>query len=511
MFHVKLLVFLLSACAVAPVWAGDESKSALSPLPSSLSLALATPEEEARRQTQRGMLDLLLGWDESARVHLKSAMESDSHSALAFCGYLMTQPERGEKEKYLNQLAEILQKDVPATPAESFYISTFLKLLSGDHLGAADDFCLRADTYRADLFSACWGILLLHCVDQGYGSDGQILPNQKTAVQRADKLYAQFPDDPCVCFVRAYIEKAAPNVSPTALEACQKAVLALPGHPAPEHLLGHLLYRTGRIQESISHFVHAAEFAHGEGIRPEEAALEISARLYESTALWSIGHDGEALATRKALNAQAINSDVPLPAGSILLKWEAHTLPLRVLVAREKLPSIGEISAASKTVSQICTGNQDPLSHVRGCLSESLYARIKMSTGDLHGALASLQRAEKEWQELEGKRNQIRSMGSRVITPWVRALEACSIALCRAKADIYQSTAEIWNEKAKDSVQPIALVLPPVIPERGDHDPACEICKEKADAQATTSPVKKKTNSASSSKKPHKKKKKTKK
>lgn len=470
MFHVEQIVIYFSAAAM--VAAAELSSPLLPPLAQKhdiadyIQLPLATNSEEAQQAMQAGMLDLMLGWEESARLYFERAVEADDMCSLAYVGLLMTEPDPQKRAARLSELSERINT-LPGTPVEVFYLSTFLKLIGNNQVGAAEDFCKRAERYRRDVFSACWGILLLHCADLGYDEEGKPLRLQQRALNLASALYAAHPDNPLVCFVRAYVEESAPRVSNEALTAASKASELLPEHPLPAHLLGHLLYRTGRPEEAVPHFMQAVKTATGRRIPEWESSVLMTSRLYVSTAMWSAGMDQKALATRRALNAMPLDREHLHAPAVILHHWEASTLPLRVLVKRPEVPTAGAIAAASKaaTASPALPGN-DPILHVRDCLRAALYARLRAAQGDAQFATHSLKLAEEALREFEQTREETLSNGVHYITPWMRALEACQVALSVARAEFYKHTSDIWQESARRAVRPVTLMLPPVIPER---------------------------------------------
>jgi len=411
------------------------------------------------------MLDLMLGWEESALLHFRAAVEADEACLLPHAGLLLADLHADARDKR-DALARSLEQAPAATPAESFYLNAFLKLLSRDVSGAAENFCARADRYRADVFSACWGILLLHCIDYGYTPEGKPEPFQQRALDRAGALYRACQDNALACFVRAYVEEAAPVVSAEALEAARKAAGLLPGHPAPEHLLGHLLYRSGKAQEAAMHFHRAAELAQRDDIPYADSALLMTARLYESTALWSSWQDAAALRTRRAMNAVPLDRARLSRPAVLLQRWEAATLPLRILVKRAAPPTYGEIAAASRAAAPEPPLEDDPALLVRDCLRSVAYVRTKHAAGDKAGTLRSLRLAEEACQRFKATRDKTIAHGLQFITPWMRAEEACEIALSVARAEVYASTAELWKQAERDAARPVSLLMPPPIPER---------------------------------------------
>lgn len=465
MFHVEQSALIFTAAAL--VATADVAPAQLPEnAPTALQLPLATSNEEAQKSMQAGMLDLVLGWPESARLHFEKAAQSDDMCSLAYVGLLMTEADADKRERSLAALTERIN-NLPATPVETFYLATFLKLLTNDKAGAAEDFCRRAEQYRLDSLSACWGILLLHCSDVGYEEDGKIRPLQQRALELAVSRYEQNPEDALACFVRAYVEESAPQVSEQALEAAQKAVQKLPGHPIPSHLFGHLLYRSGKAAEAVPHLMQAAKLATRKDIPEWESSVLMTARLYVSTALWTAGQDGKALATRKAMNALPLDREHLHAPAVILQRWEAATLPLRVLVKRPKPAREGLIVAAAKAaqVSPALPG-EDPVLYVRDCLRAALYARVRAERKQMSAAASSLKLAEEALLKFEKTREDVLAQGAHYITPWMRAMEACEVALATARADVYTRTADMWRESAARSVRPVTLMMPPVIPEK---------------------------------------------
>ena len=467
MFHVEQSA-LFFAAAAALVAAAEPVSVTPAPSPSlpSLNLPLATDNAVAREAMKAGMLDLLLGWEESARLHFARAVEADDMCSLGYVGLLMTEPEPERRNASLAALTERINT-LPATPVETFYLATFLKLLTNDKVGAAEDFCARAERYRHDTLSACWGILLLHCVDVGYELEGDVRPMQRRALELATRLYAAHPDDALVCFVRGYIEESSPQVSEEALEAARKAAEGLPEHPVASHLYGHLLYRSGKAADAVPHFMQAVKLATRDDIPAWESSVLMTSRLYVSTAMWSAGMDARARATRRAMNAMELDREHLDEPAVILQRWEAATLPLRVLLMENKYVRSGLIAAAAKAAEvRPALPGDDPVLHVRDCLRAALYVRLHAHDGNTQYAQRSLQLAEQALVRFAETREAVLARGIHYITPWIRAMEACEIAVANARAAVYTRTADMWKEVAERSVRPVTLMLPPVMPQR---------------------------------------------
>lgn len=482
MFHVEQMIIPLAAAAslVYATEVAEVPEPYQGTIPP-LQMALASTSVEAQQEMQAAMLDLLLGWQESARIHFKRVVELDSMCALGYCGLLMTEADPAAREQSRKTLTEKLD-EMPATPMEAFYLTGFLKLAVNDQLGAAEDFIKRAEEYRMDTLSACWGILLLHCADLGYDEEGKPLRHQARALELASKLYAEHGDDPLVCFVRAYVEESAPVVSEEALKAAEAAAKQLSEHPIPSHLYGHLLYRSERAAEAVPHFMQAVRLATRSDIPEWESSVLMTSRLYVSTAMWASGQKNKALATRRALNRMPLDREHLDAPAVILQRWEAATLPLRILVATPEAPRLGLISAASEAAEvKPALEGDDPVLLVRDCLRACLHARLRAAYNDDVHAARSLGLAEAAYRAFEKSREDVLARGIHYITPWMRALEACQIAISMARAEVYTRTADMWRESARQAVRPVTLMLPPVIPQL---EKAVAAAEEKAAKEA---------------------------
>lgn len=458
--------------------APDQKSSTPLPCPA-LNLPLAINDAEVKAYIESGMLDLLLGWEEHARVQFTHAISkgaaTENTSLMAYCGMMLAVDKMGEKDANRLILLENLEK-IPGTPVEIFYLNTFIKLIGGDVKGAAADFEERANRYKRDTFSALWACMLYHCSEIGYDVLGEPNSAQAKALQMASALYAQYPEDALVCYVRAYIEEGAPKVSQEALEAAHKAVEGLAGHPMPHLLYGHLLYRSERVEEAILHLHKAVELSENSEIKPEHQRLQMIARLYESTALWSARKTKEALAMRRAMNAQPLNRQALDEAAVVLQRWETATLPLRILVLRVTPPDVSDIRAAAAAATpKPALEGEDAVLHVRDCLRAALYARARVKQNDMDSAQKSLKLAKEAFEKFEATQEDVFKRGSHYITPWYRAQEACKIAMLVANSDVFPDPDEFWKKVAESVKQPVNLLMPPPLPIQFGPEPPAQL------------------------------------
>ena len=481
MFHVEHIIIqataavVFSAAAVAAL-ENNTAKQGSAPLPCpAVSLPLSVQNSEVKQLIEAGFTDLILGWEESACLHFAKAIElgaaTDNHNLMAYCGMMLAAPELGVKDANRMILMEHLGK-VPCTPVELFYLNTFLKLIGGDVAGAAEDFDARATKYRRDTFSALWAIMMHHCCEVGYDVLNRPNQHQARALEMAEKLVQEQPDNVLANYVRAYIEEAAPELSEGALKAAEKAALGMPQHPMPQLVYGHLLYRKGMIQEAVPYLQSAVQNASKSEIKDERNKQKMIARLYESTVLWSARREEEALATRRAMNAVQVNQSELAAAAVVLHRWEANTLPLRVLILRSTPPTISEIKAAYNAATpNPALQNDEAVLLVRDCLQAALYARARVAQGNIKYARKSLQLAEESFAKFEETREKVFAQGAEFITPWHRAREACRTAILAAGADIYPDGDMFWKKVAESEALPATMLLPPPVPMQYGPEP----------------------------------------
>lgn len=464
MFHVEQILATIAISGI--LFSGmAPAESAQNAVPT-FSFALSTDNQESKRATQNALLDLLLGWDESADSYFQEAIRHDANNALAYAGLCLTNPQNTECRKKLKEIFELSSAEL--LPHETFYIEALLKLSARHYDLACQDFCNRADRFRGDKVANVWAVILLHSADLAYHPEtGEPGSKQNEAINRISKLTVNYPDDALVAYARAYIEQSAPEVSGDALAAALQSVEAFPDHPMPRLLMGHLLTRVGQYSQAVQHFNQAALLASKRGLSLENSPLWWKARLCEATALWSSGDTNQANKLINVLNSSQVQESAKLTETSILRRWECNTLPLRLLVANSQVPTQRAITTASNaaTPKQPWKSN-DYVLHVRDCLRASLSVRLKVQQNKLSDAKHSLEIAEKAKECLDHSYDSIVDESPSLISPWHRAQEACTIAINLAKAALYKDTKQIWLDNAAQAKKAPNLMLPPVVPTR---------------------------------------------
>ncbi len=439
MFHMEH--FSLFLCAATALSVGNAEVLASEMLPpqwedSLVAAASSCSNEESRTLTARGWQALLMGDDDLARTQFEVALARDEQALMARCGLLLL----GDASQ--RELIESSLESAGLNPSEVFYVESFFKFLSGDREGAAKDFRERTRTFRADFFAGYWGIVLSHYCGQ-----------EAAARELCQSLLEREPQNPMLLFLRALSEEQESAVSEEALQAAKRCTELLCTEAMPFQLYGHLLFRSGRVEESVEVFESARQKADG--------TLFYAASLYKATALWCLHRDQESLDLRRELNASMVLTKAPQSDAERLWRWEVNTLPLRILVLRKELPTGTEIRLAVKAATPETKWEEDAAVLLyRDALAAVLYARLKKDARQLNKAEECYKR--------------FLAMGAGDAAPmskscYLRAKAALEIALNAARAELFsEQTKDIWNSNKEELLQqPTSRLLPPPIPDRG--------------------------------------------
>lgn len=445
MFHVEqfFLPILCAAVWLNPCGAtnlGTESAE----LPCPIALGGNSTADETRL-TNQALLLLLRSQDEEAAALLRQASERKEHSPLTDVALLLCTQDDSERRLTLERLNENFSEDA-MTPAEAFYVKTFLALLSGDIRTAANEFREHAEQYRRDRIAACWDIYLHHYFDQG-----------EEWRKRAESLLNRYSDDATVAYVCALTDEFAESgrVSPMALRAAE----LLPDDAASQHLRAHLHFLNGELRR-------ACDLFHVVRSKTEKNSYEwYAAGIYEASCLTQLQRHREALKLRREMNAAAGVPEHPQTRAEILVRWEVNFLPLRVLVTRREPFDLSDIKAAAlaatpKTLPQ----GTDAAICYRNALVQILMARYHLRIGRKGQAGKELNDAAQTLAQL--KRLQPSAQERFLLSCHARACEACQTALNLVRSEVFTTTADIWREHAADSKRSASLLLPPVIPGR---------------------------------------------
>ena len=452
--HMRLTNSILCLALAMHCWAEDNTLN--NPVGSSadnpvISLSVINENPEVSRHLNLGLQCCLLNYQEKARYHFAQSLAADDSCLMAHVGMLMVYPSGSPEYKAHLKSVNSLMDSAILTPVEEWYLSTFLQYIAGDLQGAAAAFRQRAEVYRRDSMAACWDILLNHyAAEQG----GNI-------VARADSLVQNQPENPFAHFSRALLDEYSSTPSPEALQAAQKASELLPGNPLPHQLYGHLLRRSGRLDEAISQYRIAQQSSMDDlaSISLPDAATYRIASLSEVSAYWQAGKKIEALRRSLALTKQVQNG---AGEGDILMHWEARTLPLRLLVLQPTPPAGAAINAAAKASN---APDGTPVKLVQDCLVAAIQTRSLADSGRLSTATQTLLKAEKTFSELQQIADDMKRAGGLKFTCFNRSTQACYGAILRARIALYADSKDLWQTYLDELLAKLEpRLLPPILP-----------------------------------------------
>ena len=461
MFHMEH--FSLFLCAATALSVGNAEVLASEMLPpqwedSLVAAASSCSNEEGRTLTARGWQALLMGDDDLARTQFEVALARDEQALMARCGLLLL-GDASQRELIESSLesaglnpSEVFSENISlGDGSDSWMAATnttvqYAAMLSPEtgklELARHMHFTGFSGMFRADFFAGYWGIVLSHYCGQ-----------EAAARELCQSLLEREPQNPMLLFLRALSEEQESAVSVKALQAAKRCTELLCTEAMPFQLYGHLLFRSGRVEESVEVFESARQKADG--------TLFYAASLYKATALWCLHRDQESLDLRRELNASIVLAKAPQSDAERLWRWEVNTLPLRVLVLRKELPTGTEIRLAVKAATLEAKWEEDAVVLLyRDALAAVLYARLKKDARQLNKAEECYKR--------------FLAMGAGDAAPmskscYLRAKAALEIALNAARAELFsEQTKDIWTSNKEELLQqPTSRLLPPPIPDRG--------------------------------------------
>lgn len=451
MFHVEQFspLFLLLGVAVAPLPCSAELFSADARAQHSVLLG-ADLHEEQTRLSNLGYELFLLGAEEEARAAFQEAARYESSSALNDVGLILTAGTKEERSKAIQKLHADIDEET-LTPQETFFLKTILLFVKGDTRGAAEEFLSHAVHYRRDRVSMSWGILLLHYAAKDDAT-------QQRCIDLASEFRQRYPEDSIAGYLRALCEEfySSSEISEEALLCAQEAANKL---PHARRLYGHLLFRKGRMSDALEVF-------HVEHLTAEKNSYaQLSAQLYEATALWSLGRSKDALQCRRELNSALPFIAEPKTKAELLWRWEANTLPLRVLIATHDRIDYSDITAAKKVATGNNKSEQGSVAHFTycRCLVHLALSRYHLQKGKKGDASRFLVDAERDFGTLRSATTFRSSFEQSLFS---RACLACEQGILLVKEELYDTTADTWRADLKEIDIPSSLLLPPVLPRR---------------------------------------------
>lgn len=420
-------------------------------------IVLATENREAAEIINLALQDTLLGYESRARAYYIKALNIEPQSAIALCGLmLLEQADRSLYTQQLQQLTAIINSpDFLATPEELFYIETFLKIISGDVVGAADDFAERSARYRADVLAACWSISLYHSIG-----------DQDKSHALARQLYEKHPDNILCQYLHCLVYENYDVVPDEIIKLSRETCNAWRHHPMVSHLAGHLMYSNGMYGEAKNLFNQERNGIRQDIVKfgiDESDAFELHrAGLYECAC--AIKNES-ATFHMELLNERKLEKEIH-NRGDVLYRWEVMTQPMRELIVRTSAPTAQEVRRASQvSVPHEKILDDDLCHHFSECLKSVLQVRVLMNNNRSNKANEVLDKAETAYNLLRSSRDSLSTKTVSYKLCYIRALDCAETSLNIARSLVFKDSSAMWNKKVRESLlqQKQYRMLPPLL------------------------------------------------
>lgn len=417
--------------------------------------------EEVQRLNTLGLQELLLGCKGRAESYFRRALRLDDDTMTALAGLLCTHRlSPKEASECAAKLHSLMQAGVMATPPEEHMLGLLLALAQGDSKHALELHAPYAARYRRDAGAWCWNQILL--ADDRPGQQ-----DREAAVSRLEEARSLFPQHPLALFCA--LQLAGDHIGEVSrAEDARLLAEKFHSHPLAQLLAAHVLHRLGCGRDALSLLQDAVHRLYpGMPERKQETEFELYLMMQLSLAaeLSAAGHDREALLLRRRLNA------LPLPASGgsaadLLLRWEAHFLPLRVLFRPDARLNRSLIRAAREAAAPPAAADNAEsrfLVQAANCLEKSL--RIILDVRNRRGT-----RAAEGLRELEDMMNQLsldelRQSGPTAALPLAeRLLNTCRAARYAALMAVYPEQADAWRSELQRLLLTGHYQLPLLLP-----------------------------------------------
>lgn len=420
-------------------------------------IVLATENIEAARIINLALQDTLLGYDSRARANYISALNLEPQSAIALCGLmLLEQSDKNQYSKQLQQLTAVINSpDFLATPEELFYIETFLKMITGDVSGAAEDFEKRFERYRADIPAACWAISLYHSIG-----------DEQKALSLSKRLYEKHADNILCQYLQCLVHENQKQIPADIINLSRAACEAWNHHPMVAHLTGHLMYRNNMYEDARDFFRQERN-----RIRKDSTAFSFDAS--DSFELHRAGLYAHAAALRcnghmfymELISERTLENEIR-NRGDVLYRWEVMTQAMRNLVMRSTPPSPSEVrQAALLAVPHETILDDDLCHHFSECLKSVLQVRVLVNSQRMSKANEVLEKAEQAYIRLRDSRDSISMKSISYMICYMRALDCAETSLNIARSLVFRDSFSMWNKKVQYSLlhQKQFRMLPPML------------------------------------------------
>lgn len=431
-----------------------------------LVLPQALGSAEVQRLNALGLQELLLGCKGRAEAYFRRALALDADAMTALAGLLSTQRlSPAEASEQADRLQALMQAGVMTTPPEEHMLGLLLALAQGDAPQALELHAPYAARYRRDAAAWCWYQILL--ADERPGQQ-----DREAAAARLEEARRLFPQHPLALFCA--LQLAGDHAGEICrAEDAELLAASFPSHPLVQLMAAHLLQSLGRGREALRLLQDAVEHLYPNmPEREQETEFELCLMMQLSLAaeLSAAGRDREALALRRRLNA------LPLPAAGgrtadLLLRWEAHFLPLRVLFrpgARLNLSLIRAAREAAAPATAADNAESRFLVQAANCLEKALRIRLDVRHKSVTSTAESLRELETMTNQLS--LDELRQRGPAAALPLAeRLLNTCQAARYAALMAVYPDQADGWRPELRRLLRTGRYQLPLLLPGLNEH------------------------------------------
>jgi len=436
-------------------------------------MAVTAATEKAQEHVNQGLNHLHGGWEFEASRHFAAAMREDPECLLAHWGMVMAllspAPETGPaKNAATDRLLELIDNG-NGSDLERGYAFGLVKYIEEGPSGAALAFHKVGTRFPNDVQSGVFNALFSR---GGFDVLGNPTPDQEAAEAILRKLMEKYPTSPLPLHALLSIRADGREVKeflPLARRLCQM----VPDYPPYFHLLGHYEWRCGEHGRAASAFGRATtlfvNWMKEQNVTIADSPEWVKSESYRIVSLCSKGDFDTALAAAFQIAATPIPEKRPASPGARILRWEASTLPARVLMHRG-LP--GNAADALKSLPGPETTRKSrelSLSYwwIDG-LRFSLEAQRLIDAGNFEEAKQVGEALTHFGESMSGTQGAATSGGER--SAWNRSFRALEVLASETRGRIAMAgpakdrgSAYNWFRSAADRQVPSTLLYPPLV------------------------------------------------
>lgn len=441
--------------------------------PNGIEMAVTAATELAQAHVNQGLNQLHGGWEFEASRHFAAAMREDPECLLAHWGMVMSlltpSPETGAARNAATDRLLDLVDAGKGSELERGYANGLIKYIEAGPTEAAIAFANVANQFPNDLQAGIFAALFGRT---GYDDFGGATPGQEAAEKRLLAMIEKNPQSPLPLNALLSIRAEGPDLTPS-VDLARKLCQMAPDYAPYQHLLGHYEWRSGEHGEAAAAFGRATAL-YQLWMKESKATVAdcpewVKAECYRIVALVSKGDFDTAYAAARQIAATPLPAKRSTSPGARILRWDATTLPARILLhrglrgnadeAQHSLPKPGALmDSHGKSLAYWWIDGVRIALETRRLIDEGKFAEAR-------DAVAALTQHGEAMSKTQAGAN---ASGER--SAWNRAFRALEIlagdlrgrlALAGPKERI--GTAYNWFAAAAERQHPTPMMFPPMI------------------------------------------------